>query len=470
ALALERPNFVLLIVDDVSPEDLGCYGCVPAKTPRIDELAAEGLRFGNAYLVASSCSPSRNSIITGRYPHNHGAPELHTTLPLDQVTFVQLLREAGYHTVISGKNHMSNKREADTLGFSVESLGKGPGRQEDWVELLASRPEGKPFFFWFASTDAHRKWDFDEETPRFDPEEMEIPPFLYDGPRTRADFADYFHEVTRMDTYVGRVRDELKRQGVEENTWIIFMADNGRAFPRSKTRLYDSGIKTPFIVCAPGRVEPGVTGSFISAIDLSASLLELARIEKPETVQGVSFVPILEDPDAETRNVVFSEHNWHVNFAHERMVRYGDWLYIRNSFPELQSMCDEQSRAYPTGEELWDMEEAGKLDPATQRDIFLVPRPEDELYRVSSDPHQMTNLAGKPEQSAQLGIMKALLNRWVEETGDSVSEDPTPDRVYIDGKKVQPQPRGIRPGESRNAESINAPGPVMVESDFGESR
>ncbi|MEO0447392.1 MAG: sulfatase-like hydrolase/transferase [Verrucomicrobiota bacterium] len=252
------PNFVFYLVDDVSPEDLGCYGGQDARTPHLDQLAEGGLRFENVYLVISSCSPSRCSIITGRYPHNHGAPELHTTLPTGQKTFVQVLQKAGYHTVLSGKNHMSEPGDASRLGFEIESTGKGPGKQEDWIELMRSRPRDKPFFFWFASSDAHRKWNFDEATPLHEPEQMEVPPYLYDGPKTRQDLADYFHEVSRIDAWVGNIRAELERQDVEGNTWFIFMADNGRAFPRSKTRLYDSGIKTPFLVYAPGVVEPGV--------------------------------------------------------------------------------------------------------------------------------------------------------------------------------------------------------------------
>ncbi|MEM1293753.1 MAG: sulfatase [Verrucomicrobiota bacterium] len=457
----EPPNFVFYIVDDVSPEDLGAYGCSFAKTPNIDQLANDGLRFENAYLVISSCSPSRCAIITGRYPHNHGAPELHTTLPPGQQTFVQSLADAGYHTAISGKNHISDKGKASDLGFAVESPGQGPGKQADWIELMASRPPDTPFFFWFGSSDAHRSWHFDDETPVYDPDEIEVPPYLYDGPRTRKDLADYFHEVSRIDTYVGKIRTELERQGVEDNTWFIFMADNGRAFPRSKTRLYDSGIKTPFIIHAPGRVKPGTTKSFISSIDLSATILELAGVEKPETIQGASFAPILEDPSAVTRNVVFAEHNWHVNFAHERMVRHGEWVYIRNSFPELQSLAMEQDRSYPAGDELWDMEDAGNLNPDTQRDIFLVPRPVEELYHLGKDPHQLSNLAVNPEFTPQLESLSGLLDRWIEETGDSVPEDPTPDRVYLNGKK-QPQPRGTPPGEARNATNINHPGPILV--------
>ena len=120
------PNFVFFITDDISPDDLGIYGNTVVKTPNLDALAERGLVFDNACNVISSCSPSRCAIITGRYPHNTGAPELHSALPADQVTFVQKLREAGYHTMISGKNHMS-KPEALADANLIRRISEGEG-------------------------------------------------------------------------------------------------------------------------------------------------------------------------------------------------------------------------------------------------------------------------------------------------------------------------------------------------------
>lgn len=453
------PNFVFFIVDDVSQEDLGCYGSTCAKTPNLDRMAADGMRFDQAYLTISSCSPSRCSIITGRYPHNTGAPELHTTLPKDQVTFIQELRKAGYYTVISGKNHMG---KAGDLGFEKESKGKGPGKEEDWVSLLANRPKDRPFFCWFASTDAHRGWNLDDNAPTYDPADIEVPPYLFDGPKTREDLAAYFHEVSRTDTFAGRLRDELRRQGVEGDTYVIYMADNGRPFPRCKTRVYDSGVRTPFIVTCPGRIQPGISQSLISSIDVSATVLDLAGLAKPPSIQGVSFRSILEDPKAKTRDYVFAEHNWHVFQAHERMVRFGDWMYIRNAFPNHQALCMESDATYPAGEELWAMEAAGKLDPKTQRDIFLNPRPAEELFQVSRDPHQLVNLADRSEHTEILKSLRSALDQWTRETGDTVPQDPTNDRQDAQGRKLPNHHRGTLPGTEKGAPKIHHPGPVRA--------
>src|SRR5690606_17098653 len=141
-----KPNFIFFITDDIGWNDLGCYGDPNVKTPNIDSLASIGLKFENAYLTTSSCSPSRSSIITRRYPHNTGAPELHDALPKGQVMFPQLLKEAGYYTVLSGKNHMGPQTKH---AFDMISPGKGPGGEEDWNEILKNRPKDQPFFFWF---------------------------------------------------------------------------------------------------------------------------------------------------------------------------------------------------------------------------------------------------------------------------------------------------------------------------------
>ena len=340
----KQPNFILFITDDISWDDLGCYGSKVAKTPHLDQMAEEGMLFHGAYLSISSCSPSRCSIISGRYQHNTGAAELHTELPADQPVFPEALQVAGYYTAISGKHHMG---KAVNRGFDKVSGGKGPSKSGDWVPMLQERPKGKPFFFWFASSDAHRGWALNNKAPLYKPEDIEVPPYLYDGPVTRKDLAEYMHEVSRTDYYMGQLRTELKRQGIEKDTYIIYMTDNGRPFPRCKTRLYDSGIRTPFLIARPGSIAPAETHSLISSIDISATILELAGAKKDQRIQGVSFASILENPKVTVRDYVFAEHNWHVYQAHERMVRFGNFLYIRNNFPNQPNLSYESDDHYP---------------------------------------------------------------------------------------------------------------------------
>ncbi len=457
--AAERPHIVLILTDDVSWNDLGCYGHPTLKTLNLDALAEQGLRFTQAYLTTSSCSPSRCSIITGRYPHNTGAPELHTELPPGQVLFPKLLQQAGYYTVLSGKHHMG---EYASTAFDKVSRGKGPGLEEDWVELLRDRPRDQPFFGWFASSDAHRGWQMDDSAPRYEAEDVVVPPYLIDDVATREDLASYYHEVSRTDTYMGQIVEELKRQGIFENTLIWYVSDNGRPFPRCKTRLYDSGIKTPLIVSWPRGIQPAVIDGLASAIDIAATCLDVADIDQDPRLQGVSLRPMFTDATAVLREVAFAEHNWHVYQNHERMVRFGDYLYIRNNFPDQANLCKEAFIG-DAGESLLAAHRAGELKPA-QRMVFRETCPPEELFHVPSDPYQLHNVASDSTHASALTAARRLLEEWTEETGDTVPAHPTPDRdARPGGKSPQNFRRGEFPGAARQATRINAPGPIRLQ-------
>jgi len=451
-----RPNFIFFITDDISWNDLGCYGNQFVKTPNLDRIAQEGMVFENCYLAISSCSPSRCSIITGRYPHNTGAPELHTTLPEGQYLFPLTLRESGYHTVLSGKHHMG---KAADKAFSEISRGKGPGSEATWVDILRDRPKDKPFFCWFASTDAHRNWAINEQAPEYDPADVEVPPYLFDGPTTRKDLAEYYHEVSRTDYFSGKLVEELRRQGIAEKTYFIYCSDNGRPFPRCKTMLYDSGIRSPLIVWSPGRVTQGRCASLVSSIDFGPTILDLAGQRMDARIQGISFAKLLTDPTTVTRDYVFAEHNWHVYQAHERLVRYRNWAYIRNAWPDQLSLSMESDPSFPAGKELWDAEAEGLLSPG-QSGLFQRPRPAEELYDVDADPYQLRNLASVDEHHDVLVELRRVLDRWTEQTADTVPTNPTPNRQSIDGRRNPKYRRGTFPGAERNAESVNHPGPV----------
>ena len=215
---------------------------------------------------------------------------------------------------------------------------------------------------------------------------------------------------------MGLVTEELQNQGVLENTMIVVAADNGRPFPRCKSRMYDSGIKTPWVVYFPELIDnPAVTSSLISAIDLSATCLELAGLKQPESVQERSFLPILKDPRATVRDMVFAEHNWHVYKNHERMVRFGDYLYIRNNFPNQPNLCYESDTKYPAGDELWKAHATGKTKPQ-QHQVFANPCPPEELFQVSTDQHQLTNLVNDREHEEVLEHARSFLSEWTEQT------------------------------------------------------
>ena len=268
---------------------------------------------------------------------------------------------------------------------------------------------------------------------------------------------------------MGQLCKELKEQGIEKDTYIIYMTDNGRPFPRCKTRLYDSGIRTPFLIARPGTIKPAVTDSLISSIDISATILELAGAKKAKRIQGVSFTSVLREPQSKTRDFVFAEHNWHVYQAHERMVRFGNFLYIRNNFPNQPNLSYESDDHYPAGIELWQAHAAGKTNP-NQHQIFANPCPSEELFQVNEDPHQLSNLADDPKHAKTLKQARALLTEWTKQTGDSIPANPTPNRhdpprsengkILPAGKAKTRNPHAEMPGVSKNATRINHPGPV----------
>lgn len=463
--ATETPNVVLIIGDDISWNDLGCYGHPNVRTPNIDRLAKRGLRFDSAFLTTSSCSPSRLSIITGRYPHNTGAAELHSPLPAGQVTFVQKLHEAGYWCAQGGKWHMAG---AET-GFDerrAPNRKSDPGGEKMWVPLLQERPQDRPFFMWFASNDAHRPWDNQIRLEKHLPAEVPVPAYLADAPATREDLARYYDEIARLDDFVGKVMAELEKQNVSDNTLVIFMADNGRAFPRSKTRVYDSGMKTPLVMHWPEKIRPGlVCDSLVSAIDLAPTILEACGVQAGATFQGRSFLSLFQSPEQLFRNYVFAEHNWHDYEALERMVRTKDYLYVLNERPQFPNGGPADSGGSPAQADLNALFEKGELSPE-QMDTFLAPRPREELFDVRDDPEQFHNLVGDPEVSPVLEDMRKLLGQWREETGDTTPENLSKDVSFPFSSELRPGvkryndvARGEMPGSASNATSINHRGP-----------
>lgn len=419
-----RPNFLIMIADDLGYGDLGCYGHPHIRTPNIDRLAAEGLKFTHAFLTCSSCSPSRCSIMTGRYPHCAGAKELHQPLPAGQVVFAGLLRQAGYHTAAAGKWHLG---EAAKVNFNTIA-GGGPSGCEKWVETLRNRPKNKPFFLWLAAIDPHRDYKPNTIPQPHKPEDAVVPPFLPDVPETRRDLGMYYDEVTRLDGYVGQVLDELNGQGVMDDTFVLFLSDNGRPFPRCKTTVYDSGVQTPFIVRWPGKTKPGaICDSLVSSIDIAPTIVGLAGLDPSPTFQGRSFAPLLADPQASVREYVFAEHNWHDYRAHERSVRSKRYLYIRNAFPDLPCTPPADAVRSITFQTMRDLHVRDKLPPE-QLGCFVTPRATEELYDVQADPHQLMNVAGDPKYAKVLDRLRQEHENWVRETDDRVPENPTPDQ------------------------------------------
>jgi len=420
------PNFVIFVADDMAWDDCGAYGHAHIRTPNIDKLAKEGMRFDRAYLTCSSCSPSRCSMLTGRYPHSTGAGELHLPLPADQVLLSTPLRKAGYYTASVGKWHLGN---AAIEQMDLVKTGGGPGGEGHWVQVLQDRPKEKPFFLWLAATDPHRGYRPGAIDPPHVRADVDVPPIFPDTPKVRDDLALYYDEIGRFDEYIGKVVDELTKQGVLDETFILVISDNGRPFPRCKTTVLEDGVKTPFIVRYPELCPAGSkTSKLVSTVDIAPTVLELAGLDPLKSFQGYSIASVLKGTMS-ARLTAFSEHNWHDYQAFERSVVTPHYRYVRNWLPELPGTPPADAVRSPTYDEMKRLQSEKKLT-VNQAFCFQAPRPSEELYDVINDPHCLRNLANSNSSSNALSQHRELLKKWMESTGDVF---PGQDQVTPDG-------------------------------------
>lgn len=472
------PNIVLIIADDVSWEDLPAYGNTGIQTPHIDQLAADGMLFTEAYLTTSSCSPSRTSIISGLYPHNTDAEQLSWPLPAYKRTFVQQLKDAGYWTGLAGKYHMGDPVRDDfdvlyemewldaPLGLDRRLKGDGSGCDE-WVQLLQERPKDKPFFTWLASFDAHRPFYEDTSDEPYSPDVVTIPPYMPDTELVRKDFAMYYDEIARLDDYVGKVVAELEAQGVSENTMILFMADNGRAFPRDKTTLYDGGIKTPWIVKWPARVRSGmVNQNLVSSIDIAPTFMKAAGLEPLSEFEGLDFLPALSEKMTKIRDQVYSEDHFHDYEDYTRAIRTKKFKYVKNFYEDLPNTPSADIIRGRTWQSMLAEKEKGTLNEA-QFKCFESPRPIEELFDVTNDPYELNNLAMNPEFSGILEDMRSRLLATRDETNDFLPAQRTPDDFFRE--TGLPTKYRLRPRPSKEVYmKAQEEGRVMVNPDWEE--
>jgi arylsulfatase A-like enzyme len=405
-----RPNFLVFIADDAGARHFGCYGNAAVRTPNVDRLAAEGLTLDKAMLTTPQCSPSRISILTGLYPHATGAEDLHMPLPERHTTIAGHLRRAGYFT-----GHMQKAHEGPHSDRQFDWYHPGLERFAAFLDAAGERP----FFLWVAFNDPHRPYEPGALAEPHDPAQVEVPPYMADTPETRADIARYYDEIGRMDGVIGRFLRLLGQRGLEEETLVVFLTDNGAPFPREKGTVYDAGVRTPLIFRWPGVVPRGQRhDGLASVIDLAPTLLALAGIEPPAAMQGESFAAGLADPARwPARRAAFSERNWHDCDEHIRSVRTARYRLVHNAYIELPFGSPADVSASPSWRALYERKRNGGLTEA-QALLFDVPRPEIELYDTVEDPWEIRNLAAEPDYQPQVAEHYALLQEWRAATGD----------------------------------------------------
>ena len=397
------------MADDAGWKDFGCYGHPTLKTPHIDSLAATGLKFNNAFLTTSSCSPSRTSILAGRYAHSIGTEDMHVPLPDSVKLLPHFLKQKGYFTGNMLKTHYGPDGEKQFQWYS--------NRLADFKQFLDSA-DTSPFFMWIGFKDPHRPYKTSEYTNPFPPDQVVVPTYLADTPETRQDLADYYSEIIRLDEQVGWIISELEKRDLRDNTLIVFLSDNGAPFPSAKGTLYDTGIGTPLIFNWKNKLQDGIYyDGLVSTIDLAPTALEIAGIEPPPNMPGKNLLPLVTGEKNYERTYAFSERNWHGADEHMRSVRSLDYKFITNGFEDVPFGSPSDIVESDSWQDLYRLKQAGSLG-AEQQKLFQYPRPQRELYDLRADPNETKNLANDPQYTGIVQEMNAALEGWQRSTDD----------------------------------------------------
>ena len=459
-----RPNVVLFVADDHGA-DAGCYGNNVIKTPNIDALAREGTRYSRAFCTTASCSPSRSVILSGLFSHASGQYGLaHGTHHFASYSSVRslpvILAEHGYRTARIGKFHVAPEEayHFETILLTAQGSRNGVEMADNCRAFVADKT--KPFFLYFCVTDPHRNQQFLDKPERpdsfgnnikhpgvseitYDPKDVIVPPWMPDTPASRAELAEYYQSVSRVDQGLGRVVALLKETGQYDNTLIIYTSDNGIAMPGAKTNLYDAGMRLPLVVRAPGAKVRGIVSSaMISWVDFTPTILDFAGVKevleppliagepesglpknpklmqtKPYTFHGRSFRETIEKEKADGWDVVYGSHNFHevTMYYPMRAIRTERYKLILNLAHDLE---------FPFAEDIWSgatWQQALKSNASFygKRSMHdFLHRSRYELYDLQNDPDETVNLVSKPEMKAVFDDLAAKLKAFQTRTRD----------------------------------------------------
>ncbi len=432
-----KTNILFILSDDHSYPFIHCYGREEMKTPNLDRFAAEGVMCRRMFTGAPQCVPSRATIMTGRSPVAARITRFSSPLPRDEITFPEILKkDAGYFVGCCGRT------------YHLDGSGKSPESEEvfneyhlrtfkdrfDYVdasgqesvpakmnEFFDQRPKDKPYFLWVGFSDPHHPWNSGKNPP--DPAKLVVPGFLPDLPGVRADLSAYEGEIEHCDSDFQRVLDIVKERAGLENTLVIFMGDNGMAFPSGKGSLHDPGLNVPLLAWWPGVIKPGGDSSaLISGEDIAPTCLEAAGLSVPERISGVSFMALLKGETfvKERKHIfaergphggaTFDEHTTSSGVDYSRCVRSAQYKLIYNVTPNLR-YTPVDSGGNPGWKDITKAHEEQKLESEFETLWFKSPRPVYELYDLTEDPNELHNLYGQKGLEAATHELKAALQK-----------------------------------------------------------
>lgn len=442
-----QPNVLWFVVDDMSPS-FSCYGETLIQTPAVDKLAAEGTKFTRAYVTAPVCSTCRSALITGMFQttigshhHRSGRGEMKIHLPPEVTPVPVQFQKAGYYTCIgSGLPGQDNCGLPFGKGKKKSGGGSRLGKTDynfewnpkmydshDWAE------HGEKPFFMQVQLHGGKLREGDEKArvafkqrviaelgSATDPQKVTLPPYYPRDPVLLEDWALYLDSARMTDLHVGRVIARLEKEGLLDNTFIIFMTDHGISHARGKQFLYDEGAHIPFIVRGPGVAKGAVRDDLVMQIDMAAMSLAAAGIPIPAAMQGRDILA----KDHQPREAIFAARDrCDETIEYLRSTRTDRFLYIRNFLPLRPHL---QPNAYKDGkaivQTLRSLHSEGKLPSLSEDLLFSPTRQAEELYDYQADPFQLTNLAANPDFKTELESHRAQMDRWIKESGDKGPE------------------------------------------------
>jgi len=450
-----RPNIILIVSDDHGTADLGCYGNELIHTPNLDALAGEGTLFTRAYATAASCSPSRSVILTGLHNHANGQYGLRSSVKGHIYTLPNMLNDkADYYTARIGKFHIGGKEafDFDKVYSSSAVINRNCVAMADSVKEMFKKGS-QPFFLYFCTSDPHRGWGVVEDHPlnpdrfgnkpdgydhitplHFNEDEVIVPEYLPDNKAVRAELAQYYESVARMDQGIGKLFQYVKEAGIWDNTIIIYISDNGIAFPGAKTNTYEPALRLPCIVKPAGGMQAHISDALISWVDITPTILDFAGIldevnheirnswrinhdpykSTNKGLQGISFKAALYN-DQYLSDTIFASHS-----MHEETMYYPMRAIITSEYKLIWNLAHQLP--YPHASDLWPSatwqwaiaEGTYQGKPISN----YTDRPEFELYNLQKDPWEQNNLAYEP---AYIPVRQKLHKRikvFQEQTND----------------------------------------------------
>jgi arylsulfatase A-like enzyme len=425
----KQPNIIWITCEDISPY-IGIYGASQVRTPNIDQLAREGVKYTRVYTTAGVCAPSRSAIITGMYqtsigthhmrtigdPKYQPVPSYSAVIPAYVKCFPEFLRKQGYYCTNNEKQDYQFETPVTVWDESSSAASH------------SNRGEGQPFFAVYNFFVTHESQQFArKDSLLVDPTFIEVPPLYPNTDNARKDLARMYTNIERMDQQVGELLDRLKKEGEYENTYIFFFSDHGGVLPWMKREILERGTHIPFLLKFPDGEHAGtVNDNLISAVDLAPTVLSLAKVKVPTYMQGQAFLG--KQKSKQKRNYVFAARDrMDTEYDRVRMVRDTAFRYVYNFMPEKMNYQSIEFRlGIPMMNDILKYKDEGKLTTAQMN--WFKTKPLEELYHVKSDPYEFKNLGTDILFADKLNELRAELKRWITEVGD-MAEVPEKDMI-----------------------------------------